>query len=504
MQERRSPDRGRHPNSALFSATGEPVTVVHVAAEYYPYARSGGLAEAVANLAHFQSSAGVRSVALLPLYRTARKAAGPLVPVGDELRVRLGGRIEQGRLMRPRDDRPGTQVCFVEQDGYFDREQLYGDARGDYPDNHLRYAFFTLAALEALPRLTEGPILLHVHDWHAALALVYLRTLYAGNPRYDRIHTVLSVHNAGYQGHYPPSVMPELGLPWELFHYERLEWYGKVNFLKGGLISADHVVTVSPNHSRELRTPAGGFGLQEVFQWLGPRFSGILNGIDQQVWNPGLDPQIAQRFTRDDPSGKAACKREVQQLFGLAVQPREPLFAMAARLVTQKGLDLMLENSAILSLGAQFVFIGAGEARFEQGLAALASLHPDRIAIDTKFTDRLEHLLMAGADFLLMPCQYEPCGLTQMRAQRYGVIPVVRRVGGLADTVEDGVTGFVFEPYHAEPLLGAALRGLDCYANPDEWSRMRRNAMGRDFSWERSVERYLDVYQRALAGPPVS
>ena len=500
MDERRGPDRGRHPNSALFTSRGEPVTVVHVAAEYYPYARSGGLAEAVANLARFQSRAGVRSLALLPLYRTARHAAGPLVPVGDPLRVRLGGRIEEGRLLRQRDSLPGTQIYFVEQDGYFDRDHLYGDARGDYADNHLRYAFFTLAVLEALPELTDGPILLHVHDWHAALALVYLRTLYAGNPRYDRIHTVLSVHNAGYQGHYPPAIMPELGLPWELFHYERLEWYGKVNLLKGGLVSADHVVTVSPNHSRELRTPGGGFGLQEVFQWLGSRFSGILNGIDQHVWDPGIDPQIPSAFTIDDPSGKAACKREVQRLFGLSVHAREPLFAMAARLVTQKGLDLMLENSAILSLGAQFVFIGAGEARFEQGLAALAALHPDRIAIDTAFTDRLEHLLMAGADFLLMPCQYEPCGLTQMRAQRYGVIPVVRRVGGLADTVEDGVTGFVFEPYSAEPLLGAALRGMDCYANPDEWSRMRRNAMGRDFSWERSVERYLDVYQRALGG----
>jgi starch synthase len=504
MKERRSPDRGRRPHSALFTSKGEPVTVVHVAAEYYPYARSGGLAEAVANLARFQSSAGVRTLALLPLYRTARMAAGPLVPVGDGLRVRLAGRTEEGRLLRPRDDRPGTQIYFVEQDGYFDREHLYGDANGDYADNHRRYAFFTLAALEALPQLTDGPILLHVHDWHAALALVYLRTLYAGNPRYDRIHTVLSVHNAGYQGHYPPSIMPDLGLPWELFHYERLEWYGKVNLLKGGLVSADHVVTVSPNHSRELRTPGGGFGLQDVFQWLGPRFSGILNGIDQQVWNPGIDPIIPRSFTVDDPSGKAACKREVQQLFGLSVQTREPLFAMAARLVTQKGLDLMLENSAILSLGAQFVFIGAGEPRFEQGLAALASLHPDRIAIDTAFTDRLEHLLMGGADFLLMPCQYEPCGLTQMRAQRYGVIPVVRRVGGLADTVEDGVTGFVFEPYHAEPLLGAALRGLDCYGNPDEWARMRRNAMGRDFSWERSVERYLDVYQRALGSAPIT
>jgi starch synthase len=473
--------------------------VVHLAAEYYPYARSGGLAEAVANLARFQSSAGVRSIALLPLYRSARKAAGPLVPVGKPFSVPVGDRVEQGRLLRHRDARPGTQILFIEHDGFFDRERLYGDANGDYADNHLRYAFFSLAALHCLPQVAEGPLLLHVHDWHAALALVYLRTRHAANPWYNGLRTVLSVHNAGYQGHYPASVMAELGLPWTLFNYRELEWYGKVNFLKGGLVHADHVVTVSPNHSRELRTPSGGFGLQEVFDWLGPRFSGILNGIDQEAWAPSADPQIPAAFSLDDPSGKAVCKQEVQRLFGLEQRAKVPLFAMAARLVTQKGLDLILDSPALLSLGAQFVFIGAGEPRFEQALTALAARHPDRIAVNTNFTDRLEHLLMAGADFLLMPCQYEPCGLTQMRAQRYGVIPVVRRVGGLADTVEDGVTGFVFEPYHVEPLLGAALRGLDCYANAAEWALMRRNAMGRDFSWERSVERYLEVYRRVLA-----
>ena len=312
---------------------------------------------------------------------------------------------------------------------------------------------------------------------------------------------MLSVHNAGYQGHYPPSAMVELDLPWELFDWRRLEWYGKVNVLKGGLVFADQVVTVSPNHARELRTPGGGFGLHDTFNALGTRFSGILNGIDGQAWNPGTDRQIPARFSSDDPAGKAVCKREVQRRFRLTEDPRLPLFAMAARLVTQKGLDLMLGSPALLSLNAQFVFIGAGEARFEQALTALAGRHPDRIAVDTNFTDRLEHLLMGGADFLLMPCQYEPCGLTQMRAQNYGVIPVVRRVGGLADTVDDGVTGFVFEPYHTEPLMGAVLRGLDCYATPPEWDRMRRNAMEREFGWERSVERYLEVYRRALARP---
>ena len=500
MDERRSEDRGRYQQSALQNAAGEPVTVIHLAAEYYPYARSGGLAEAVANLARFQSRSSVRSMALLPLYRSARQAAGPLVPAGPPLTIRLGAGEQEARLLQQRDLRAGSRIYFVEADQYFDRERLYGDSQGDYPDNHLRYAFFTLAALEALPHLVDGPVLLHVHDWHAALALVYLRTRYAGDPRYGAVRTVLSVHNAGYQGHYPPTVMPELGLSWDLFNWRQLEWYGKVNLLKGGLAFADRVVTVSPNHARELRTPAGGFGLQEVFEALGPRFSGILNGIDQQAWDPSADPLIPEPFSIEHPEPKAACKHEVQHVFGLAENDRLPLFAMAARLVTQKGIALLTEASALLSLRAQFVFIGAGEPRFEQALTALAARHPDRIAVNTNFTDRLEHLLMAGADFLLMPCQYEPCGLTQMRSQRYGAIPVVRRVGGLADTVDDGVTGFVFEPYQAEALLGAALRGLDCYANNAEWARLRRNAMSRDFSWERSVERYLQVYRLALNG----
>jgi starch synthase len=472
---------------------------MHIAAEFYPFARSGGLAEAVANLGRYQSASGVRTLAILPLYRSARQAAGELVPVGEPFRIRIGASEETGRLLRQRDQRPGTAVYFIEHDGFFDRERLYGDAAGDYPDNHLRYAFFCLAALDALPRLVTGPVLLHAHDWHAALALVYLRTRLGRDARYANVRSVLSVHNAGYQGHYSPAVLQDLGLPWELFNWRHLEWYGKVNILKGGLVFADRVVTVSPNHANELRTPGGGFGLHDVFEWLGPRFSGILNGIDQAVWDPARDPQIPAAFTGENPAGKTACKREVQRLFGLAEDPDAPLLSMAARLVTQKGLDLILQSPALFSLGAQYVFIGAGEPRFEQALSGLAATRSDRIAVNTSFTDRLEHVLIAGADFLLMPCQYEPCGLTQMRAQRYGAIPIVRRVGGLADTVEDGVTGFVFEPYHAEPLLGAVLRGIDCYANPPEWSRLRRNAMGADFGWERSVERYLDVYRLALA-----
>ena len=498
MPQRRSVLRGQFPSSALATKGQEPVTVVHVSAEYVPYARTGGLAEAAANLARFQSKAGVRTAAFVPLYRSAREKAGELVAVGAPFVVPLGKRRETVRILTGADDPAGTRVYFVEHDGFFDRPKLYGDDQGDFADNHLRFGLFALASVMALPMVASGPVLLHAHDWHAALALTYLRTYYANDPRYARVATVLSVHNAGYQGHFRPSTMEELGLPWSLFNFKQIEWYGKVNFLKAGLAFADAVVTVSPNHAIELRTPDGGFGLQEMFSSLGDRLTGILNGIDHETWDPATDPQIAAPFSRGDLSGKVACKRALQRRFGLTVDPRLPIFGMAARLVTQKGLDIVVATYDLFRLDAQFVFIGAGERRFEEALGTIARMMPGKVAVDTKFTDELEHLVMAGSDFLLMPCQYEPCGLTQMRAQRYGVAPIVRRVGGLADTVEDGVTGFVFDPYEAPPLVGAALRGIDCFYNPFEWTRMTRTAMARDFSWERAVEKYLTVYHRVV------
>ena len=499
MPERRRSLRADFPTSALATSRGQPVTVLHVAAEYFPFARTGGLAEAAANLARFQSQAGVRSAAFVPLYRSARAKAGELVPVGEPFVVALGPRKETVRLLTQAEGDPNARVYFIEHDGFFDRPALYGDAQGDYPDNHLRFGLFALASVLAIPMVAAGPIVLHAHDWHAALALAYLRTHLARDPRYSHIGTVLSVHNAGYQGHCRPSAMEDLGLPWSLFNYRQLEWHGQLNLLKAGLVFADAVVTVSPNHAVELRTADGGSGLHDVFSSLGSRFTGILNGIDYQAWDPSTDTQIARRYTREDLSGKADCKRALQERFGLTPDPSTPIIGMAARLVTQKGLDIVIGTYDLFRLRAQFVFIGAGEARFERSLASIAGIMPGKVSVNTKFTDELEHLVMAGSDFLLMPCQYEPCGLTQMRAQRYGVAPIVRRVGGLVDTVEDGVTGFVFDPYEAPPLVGAALRGIDCYYNPDEWDRMIRAAMGRDFSWERSVGSYLAVYRRVVA-----
>jgi starch synthase len=309
---------------------------------------------------------------------------------------------------------------------------------------------------------------------------------------------VMSVHNGGYQGHFGPEVMPELGLPWELYRPDKLEWYGKTNFLKGGLMFTDVATTVSPAHAVELRTAAGGFGLQEVYQWMGERFTGVLNGIDLEVWNPVTDAHIAANYSCDDLAGKAICKADLQRRFGLPENPYMPVVALAGRMVTQKGLDLVVRNHALFQMSAQFIFLGSGERKFEEAFARLRGAMPHRIATETTFTDELEHVLMAGADLFLMPSQYEPCGLTQMRAQHYGTIPVARRVGGLADTIEDGVSGFLFDAFDDRALLGGMWRAMTEHRSTGEWQEMQLDAMARDFGWDLVAERYSELYTQAI------
>ena len=352
--------------------------------------------------------------------------------------------------------------------------------------------------LDGITRLISGPVVVHAHDWHTSLALMYMRTYSDLRKRYANTATVLSVHNAGYQGHFPASMLHDCGIPPEVYTFQHLEWYDRINFLKGGLTFADMVVTVSPTHAQELRTPGGGFGLQEVFEWLGSRFTGITNGIDQVLWNPATDDQITANYSRQDPSNKAKCKAALQRSFGLPQLQRTPLFGLTGRMVVQKGLDLVLNSPLIWTLDAQFVFLGAGEAKYEHALLALATARPQHVGVQLNFTDRLEHRLMAGADLFLMPSQYEPCGLTQMRAQRYGSLPVGRRVGGIADTVQDDTTGFLFDEFQPAALDRAISRGLASFADSSAWALRMRAAMQQDFGWERSAERYAQVYRQAI------
>lgn len=482
---------------ALRSGNGEPIPIVHVSAECWPYARSGGLGEAVSSLATYQAQAGLPTIVIMPLYQQVRATIRTLEPASDWFKIQLGPTVETTRLMRPAGGASGTEVLFVEHGPFFDRPALYGEG-GDYGDNFRRFAFFALAALHALPRISRGPVILHAHDWHAALTLVYLRTMYARQRYYQRIPAVFSVHNAGYQGHFAPDTLPHIGIPWELYHWTFLEWYGRVNWMKGGLIAADAVVTVSATHARELQSPEGGFGLGDTFRALRDRLFGITNGIDHHIWDPTTDPGIAARFSAERLDGKRRCKAALQQRFGLDQNARTPVFGMAARLVAQKGLDLVVDGHALGAADAQYVFLGQGDRKYIEPLRALAARFPGRIAVETGFTDALEHEVIAGADMLLMPCQYEPCGLTQMRAQRYGTLPVARRTGGLNDTIDDGETGFLFDHFSRDALAHTIARAVHHYHDQDGWRERMRRAMDKNFSWTRSALKYLAVYLRAL------
>lgn len=499
-----APNTVASPSAPLVRPDGTPAPVIHLAAELSPYARTGGLGEAVASLAKYQAASGIPVTVFMPLYAAVRENT-EVQPVGAAFSLTVGPRTETARIYEPVAPvaAGAPRVLFVESELYFDRPGLYGDAAGDYSDNARRYALFTRAVLVALPRvLPQPPSIVHAHDWQTALASVYLKTEFMAHAYYDGIRAVLSVHNAGYQGHFPDTTMADIGLPSTLYNFRQLEWHGRVNLLKGGLVFSDIAITVSPTHAHELRTEKGGFGLDSVFVAMRDRLVGIVNGIDQDVWNPATDSLIPRRYSSESLTGKKRCRVALQRATGLS-RWQAPIFALTARLVSQKGLDLILGDPGYFAFDAQYVFLGQGEAHYEAMLTELAERAPSRIAVNLDFTDEFEHLLLAGADMCLMPSLYEPCGLTQMRAQRYGTIPVARRTGGLADTIEDGVTGFLFDDYTPADFMRAATRAVDQYRDADGWEAMMREAMARDFGWDKSAARYVTAYRRVLALPAV-
>jgi starch synthase len=472
--------------------------VVHAVAEYWPFARTGGLAEAVRGLAQYQVSAGQPVTVVLPLHRQVLAHGTEMEPVGEPFPVWVGWRRETAQIYRHTGREAAPDVYFVGHESWFDRPEIYGEGV-DYPDNPQRFAFFGRATLEALPWIAPDATIVHAHDWHATFAVTFLRYHYAGQSFYDRIGTVVTVHNAAFQGHFRPELLADIGLPASFYDWRYFEWYGHVNILKGALALCDIATTVSPTHAVELRTPEGGFGLHDHYAAMGDRFVGILNGIDDDFWNPATDPFLPANYGPDDASAKPRCKRAVQRSYVLPQRSRTPLVAMSARLVEQKGLDLVLADDHLLDADAQFVFLGRGERRYEEALAALGTQAPDRIAVPLDFTERAEHRLLAGADLLLMPSQYEPCGLTQMRAQRYGALPVVRRVGGLSDTVTEGRSGFLFDAYAPEAFARALTRAIATYHDRPAWDELQHHAMRLDHSWRYSAESYQAAYLRACA-----
>jgi starch synthase len=469
--------------------------VIHLAAECLPYARTGGLGEAVAGLAASQAAEGIGVTVVMPLYRGVRESAIELASVGAPFSVRVGARDEEVQLYRT-PTRPGKpRIFFVDHIPYFDRDGIYGEGGADYPDNARRFALFSLAALRALPHIAPGASVVHAHDWHTALAIAALR---ASAPEHRRRPlSVFSVHNAGFQGSFPLETITDVGFVGDSYDSRLFESNGRMNFLEAALTHCDLALTVSPTHAIELRTAEGGFGLHETFAALGERLVGVANGIDAEAWNPETDDSLPTRYSRGDFSGKAACKAALQRSCGLEERPTSLLVAMCTRLAQQKGFDIVLGADLLGETDAQFIFLGRGEARYERALADFSARAPGRLVLRLDFSDELEHRVLGGADALLMPSFYEPCGLTQMRAQRYGTIPIARRVGGLADTIEDGASGFLFNDYSCEALVASLQRAAARFADAGGWTAMMQRAMIRDFGWPRAAEKYIALYRRA-------
>jgi starch synthase len=494
------------------SASNEPAarSVLFIGSEALPFAKTGGLADVLGALPVALGRIGWDVTVALPRYRGV--TAGEQV---DRFALSVGGYTSTvGFFTAPIGER--TRALLVDDPMLFDREQLYGVGSADYADNPRRFAVLVRAALEFAARQGTRPSVVHAHDWQAGLAPVYLRTLYASHPVLAATSSVFTIHNLAYQGLFEADWLPRLDLPWTLMGVEQMEFWGRISLLKGGINAADVITTVSSQYALEIQTPAGGSGFDGVLRRRSADLVGILNGIDADRWDPSRDPNLPQPFSADDLSGKRAAKSRLLQVYGMAHDDRamaRPLVGMISRMVDQKGFDLIAQLAPDLPrLEAGFVVLGTGEPRYQDLWRDLASRHRDRIGARIGFDEGLAHLIEAGADIFLMPSHFEPCGLNQMYSLRYGTVPIVRRVGGLADTVVDdgpgrgiGATGrpqpngFVFDDYSAAALRGAIERALAAFKDERGWRALQLAGMAQDHSWDRSAREYVKIYERAMA-----
>jgi 1,4-alpha-glucan branching enzyme len=488
-----------------------PRHVAFLSAEAAPYVKVGGLADVVGALPAALARLGLRVTVVLPAYRSIDRSRHAVRLLRDRLEVRLGARATSFRLLEAAPPAGGVRVLLVEEDGFFGRPGVYVDpASGEeYPDTAERFSFFVKAALTGLSALGDPVDIVHSHDHQSALAGAYLKTLLASDPVLGLAASVYTLHNLGYQGAYPSQVLGPLGFAENLSRPGGpFEHRGLVNFMKVGIHFADKVNTVSENYAREICDDPEkiGAGLGDLLRSRGADFVGILNGIDVEEWNPGRDGFLPRPYSAGDISGKQHAKRLLFQKAGLDLKHFEaPLAGMITRLVDQKGLDLVEEGfDMILATGVSLVVLGTGLPKYEKFLSLAAEKHRGRVAVELRYDNALAHLIEAGADIFLMPSLYEPCGLNQIYSLRYGTVPVVRRTGGLADTVTDDDasagtgTGFTFDAYHPDALVDALERAVRAYRDRERWDCVVARGMRQDNSWGVSARKYLDLYTAAL------
>ena len=478
--------------------------VLHVAAEIYPLVKTGGLADVVGALPQALAAAGADVRLVLPGLPPILEGLGDLQTVCE-----LGAMFGAGRVAIRRGLLAALPVYVVDAPYLYDRpgNPYLGPDSHEWPDNLQRFALLGWAAAHlAAGELDPGwrPDVLHAHDWHAALSHAYLAARPVRGPA-----SVFTVHNLAFQGLFEPEDFFLLGLPSRFMAPAALEFHGQFSFIKAGLKFATRVTTVSPNYAREIGTPEFGNGLDGVVRARGAQVSGILNGVDPLVWSPQADASLPTGYSADDLAGKSQCKAALQRALGLEPQGDAPLLGVVSRLTSQKGLDLVLQAlPELLDAGAQLAVLGSGEADLEQAFRRAVAQHAGRVAVRLGYDEAFAHQMVAGADMILVPSRFEPCGLTQLYGLRYGTVPVVRRVGGLADTVfdagdgalrRDEATGFLFDPPTPEALGRAVLRAIHAYRQPAVWQQLMRRGMAQDFSWAPVAQQYLALYRDAIA-----
>ena len=493
--------------------------IIIAASEMTPLSKTGGLADVIDGLSRaLADSKGARVTVFMPLYRGVSEH---MTPTGTSIKVPVGADIVDGELYMTKLKGSAVTVYAIKNDAYYDRDALYGDRDGDYKDNLERFIFFSRGVLEAVLALKLKADILHCNDWQTGLIPAYLKTIYKDDPTFNKTATLFTIHNLAYQGIFKKEAFAKTNLPKGCFSVDGLEFWGKLNLMKSGIVYADVITTVSETYSVEIQSMEQGMGLEGLLgeKAAEGRLFGILNGVDYDKWSPEGDELIPANYGIGELRGKAVCKKALLKEFSLKVPPATPVVAMVSRLVDQKGLDIVEEAIAegLLKLNMVLIILGTGEERYKKFLKETVKKYPKKLKVHIGFDEELAHRIEAGADILLMPSLYEPCGLSQIYSLRYGTIPVVRAVGGLNDTVIDYLdddtvaghgdrdgkpkaatgTGFKFKEYTGKALVKSVERSLKVFFDKGSWRALRRRAMAEDFSWDSSVERYMKLYEMA-------
>lgn len=475
------------------------MNIIFAASECVPFSKTGGLADVVGALPKALVHLGHNVSVYLPRYKQTKlvdaKTLLPSVTIPFDDQYRFCAVLDGGKV-------DGVQFYFIEYPPFFARDALYGTSAGDYPDNAERFALYSRAVLEA-SKILGLPDIFHCHDWQSALVPVLLRSSYADDPVFRDVATVFTIHNIGYQGLFPPDILPLLMLSWDLFTIDKLEFWGKANFLKGALVFADFVTTVSKKYSQEIQTPEFGFGLDGVLRGRSSTVTGILNGVDYGEWSPEHDKFISRNYGRDSLAGKQVCKRDLLQQFGIATTNLEtPVIGIVSRFAAQKGFDLIADIADDLAtLPLILTVLGSGDRKYEEMFRKWNREYPEKFAVRIAYDNALSHKIEAGADMFLMPSRYEPSGLNQMYSLKYGTVPIVRATGGLDDTIEpvnpvtgEG-TGFKFSTYSSMALLTCMQEALRVFRDKPIWKKLMLNGMSKDFSWTASAREYVKIYE---------